>query len=349
MLILKVMRNFLCLKSARIFDRGKGDPRMIGELLKGERVVLLDVGVRGGVHSRWQRVQGLIDIVGFEADESECARLNEEAKCSSVNVRYLPFALGKNRERGVKFYICKSPGNSSLYEPNRKFIEDFPYSEEMTAVASAQVDLTTLDDVCRIEELRPDCLKIDTQGSELDILLGGLNILNRSKFVELEVEFNSQYLNQPIFSDVDKFMRQNDFVLLGLRRSSWRRAARFPKNRTPFGGQIMHGDAIYYKGTLLTQPEAWSFVDLLKFLLILSAYRQDDFVVYLLSSPHRALVALCEGERLALARELTNESKWFVNAVAKLLPLIVDHTVLRGIVDRFKNPGETDWHDPDYF
>jgi len=52
-------------------------------------------------------------------------------------------------------------------------------------------------------------LKIDTQGSELDILESGLELLSSSLVgVYVEVEF------QPLFRDVDKLLAAHDFIII---------------------------------------------------------------------------------------------------------------------------------------
>src|SRR5207249_2189584 len=61
-------------------------------------------------------------------------------------------------------------------------------------------------------------IKLDTQGSELDIL----RTVDDSQWpdvlaVEVEVEFAELYTNQPLFFDVDGFLRSKGMVLFDLR------------------------------------------------------------------------------------------------------------------------------------
>jgi Methyltransferase FkbM domain len=60
---------------------------------------------------------------------------------------------------------------------------------------------------------RIDFIKLDTQGSELEILQGGVRALAGVRCVEVEVEFNPIYRGQPLFYEVDAFMRGQGFVL----------------------------------------------------------------------------------------------------------------------------------------
>lgn len=60
---------------------------------------------------------------------------------------------------------------------------------------------------------RPDLIKIDTQGYELEILKGGQQTLASAEFVLLEVSLLDIYVNGPLVSDVIDFMAKRDFVL----------------------------------------------------------------------------------------------------------------------------------------
>jgi hypothetical protein len=56
-------------------------------------------------------------------------------------------------------------------------------------------------------------IKLDTQGSELDILRGAEKALRGCIFVIVEAEFNPLYEGQPLFCDVDRFLRDRGFSL----------------------------------------------------------------------------------------------------------------------------------------
>lgn len=79
-----------------------------------------------------------------------------------------------------------------------------------------------------------DILKLDLQGYELEALKGSVGLLSRVKLALLEVEFFPLYENQPLFSDIDIFMRENGFRLLN-----------FYDMYTHDDGQLTSGDAIY--------------------------------------------------------------------------------------------------------
>jgi hypothetical protein len=56
-------------------------------------------------------------------------------------------------------------------------------------------------------------IKLDTQGSELDVLRGAERALHGCALVIIETEFNPLYEGQALFCDVDRFLRDHGFTL----------------------------------------------------------------------------------------------------------------------------------------
>ena len=96
-----------------------------------DRVTVVDIGARGGLHPRWRDCSIVVQGVGFDAEE--CARLNARGD----GVRYLPYALGSKDGAKATLYITDSPGSSSLLEPNRKVLNQFLYGSRISVTATA--------------------------------------------------------------------------------------------------------------------------------------------------------------------------------------------------------------------
>ena len=320
----------------------------IDEILGTRRIQIIDVGARDGLHIRWDRFLPWLDQIGFEADETECARLNANLAPQKARRRFLPYALS-DREGAKTFHVCSGPGYSGLYEPNQGFIAPFAASIKQSMEVKRRFEVSTkaLNDIAKIEGLQPDCLKIDVQGAELDILTGATSLLPRTKMIELEVEFNPQYVSQPIFSDVDRFMREQGFLLLGLRRTFWRRQSQAGFAHTTNGGQIVHGDVLYYNAGAV-EAQRNDAVELAVWLVLLSAYRQQDFVEYLLSST----TAFDDVTATALRQSFRDRTDAFgslVMALARLITSPLHHRAARALVDACRRAPAIDWHDPDFF
>jgi hypothetical protein len=108
--------------------------------------------------------------------------------------------------------------------------------------------IETLDDVLAgagIQEV--DFVKLDTQGSELPILRGASRTLGQFVFgIDVEVELNVLYEGQPLFGDVDAFLRRYDYELHELTPRS---LARYSGHGLEGGGrgQAVWADALYLK------------------------------------------------------------------------------------------------------
>jgi FkbM family methyltransferase len=174
-------------------------------------LTILDIGCRWGFEEKWRALGSQVRLIGFDADAAECRVLNEQAGDGAV--RYVAAALGASPGPAT-LYLTREPACGSLYPPDPELIEARKELECTALVSTAEVELTTLD-VWAAEAgvHRVDAIKLDTQGSELDILRGAQRLLGSVRALEIEVELNPIYQGQPLFGDVDRFLREHDFVL----------------------------------------------------------------------------------------------------------------------------------------
>jgi FkbM family methyltransferase len=174
---------------------------------------ILDIGAmleEGGDHYDPLLAQGLARVTGFEPNPAEFARL--------VNrpgpYRYLPVFLGDGGT--AKFHLTRYPGCSSLLEPDPAVINLFETMgcEEdgnFRVVRTEQVQTSRLDDLPA--DIKTDYIKIDIQGAELMVLQNGPRLLAKTLVVETEAEFIPLYRGQPLFGDLQCFLRDYGFVL----------------------------------------------------------------------------------------------------------------------------------------
>jgi FkbM family methyltransferase len=117
----------------------------------------------------------------------------------------------------VELHHHRVPSWTSLYPLDEEVVRElFPGLTDGGAVRTERIAATTMDLALRgvgIDAV--DFIKLDTQGSELDILAGAEAVLAGPVFaIELEVEFLPIYRGQPLFADVDAFMRARDLRLV---------------------------------------------------------------------------------------------------------------------------------------
>jgi len=288
-------------------------------------ITIFDIGARDGFNNRWASIGQNVYLVGFEPDESEFSQLRKSAK---PNHLFINTALDKC-DREQILYLCRHRGCSSLYKPNFDFVSDFSFGWGFEIEGEVRLQTKTMDQVCDSAAIWPDALKLDTQGSELDILKGGKSALENVLLIDIEVSFQELYTNAPLFAEVDIFLRNEGFRLLGLRRSYWRTNCGIGRSE---GGHLVHGDALYYRDNYDRLDE----VQRIKLMALLLCYRQYDLVA-----------RLSELFDLSSFARLIPGSPLWIRPFGKLIRGR-SYRILRKAVDSLRHCAK-DWHDPDYF
>lgn len=199
----------------------------------------------------WQHFAPNLTIYGFDADQDACDAANAElSQNDAVNwvEKHIPLALS-NVCGSRTLYVTHEPMCSSLYPPNESLMARYAGLREVAGLDfSIEIETTTLDQFCKMENVANiDFLQIDVQGADLDVLKGAINILSKSVLgVQIEVEFSEIYKGQPLFADVDSFMRQQNFTLLDICPTH------IPKERGSISsqfhaGQLLWGEAFYMR------------------------------------------------------------------------------------------------------
>ncbi|PIT98259.1 MAG: hypothetical protein COT71_01805 [Candidatus Andersenbacteria bacterium CG10_big_fil_rev_8_21_14_0_10_54_11] len=198
------------------------------------------IGARGGLPDYWQPLEQYLQIIGFEPDERSFAALPQDK-----HHHYLP--LGLADAAGTQtLYLTKKEGVSSIYHPNQQLLSQFAVAPEFTVIGTKEIPVDTLDNIRRSAELPPvDFMQFDTQGSELPILRGSEETLKATLGIEIEVEFAPMYENQPLFSDIDPYLRARGFTLFDLRGYYFKRTRAYALGGPK--GQLLSADAIYLR------------------------------------------------------------------------------------------------------
>ena len=181
--------------------------------------------------------------------------------------------------RVLDFYLCKHPKQSSVLKPNAAHFAKYIDGHKWTVEKIEKMNAITLDSA--IESMvKPDFLKLDTQGSELDILQGAHGTLQHCLGVEAEVEFREIYESQPLFGDLAKYLQSNgfefiDFVAFG----KWERSR--PDGLRTFLGELIHADALFLRYPESAVALAGQLHDpnlILRYLALLCIYARSDMM-----------------------------------------------------------------------
>ena len=186
-------------------------------MMELEEIVCFDIGAAGEIPEHWSKFSYKhnvkLNVFAFDENLSK----DENPKYKNININFIPILLGEKKEK-KKFYILNRHTGSSLYKINERYRQEYYYPEYHDIKSIEDVELKPLHNIIDDKKvLSPDLIKLDTQGSELDIIKGMKDKISKTILIETEVEFFPIYENQPLFNDIDIYLKKNDFELFDLR------------------------------------------------------------------------------------------------------------------------------------
>ena len=169
-----------------------------------EPKAILDIGAHSGQFHSWsKRVWPDVGVFMIEANPLHKDTLNRLATQNGDS--FLISALG-DEVREVTFYTRSdkphTEGNSYYKENN---FWDIPQ-----LVQESKVTLKKLDDIFEDGAVF-DLIKVDTQGSELDILKGGKNLVSKASAIILEVSYIEYNEGAPNQQETLNYMKKIGF------------------------------------------------------------------------------------------------------------------------------------------
>jgi FkbM family methyltransferase len=187
-----------------------------------QNFTFVDVGAMGALDFS-AGLAPLTSLHAFEPHADACADLRTRYavhpfKSLCIN----PCALGS--EEGVMtFHVTRHPAMSSLLAPDheayRKALGRHPHytkwQQTIRIERDTMVDVRTLDRHAGVE-LPIAYLKIDTQGSELQVLQGAQQLLKDRQILVVKAEASTVavYDRQPLCEEICSFMKDSGFLLV---------------------------------------------------------------------------------------------------------------------------------------
>lgn len=223
--------------------------------LRTKPLGFIDIGARGGVHPLVEPIAGVTAVLGFEPDTEECARLiaDPDIRAPWSVFRVEPVALAAN-EGTARLHLLSTPTNHSLREPNQDFTQRYNMSK-WREIGVVPLRTTTLDKVLygpyAQEDYWGEFLKLDTQGTEFEILQGAERTLEeRTVAIFSEVEFFEVLKGQKLFSDVEIFLRERGFAFYGFAMIGHRSCKLLDKRKEAGKERLFFADAVFFKDPL---------------------------------------------------------------------------------------------------
>lgn len=161
-----------------------------------ESKVVFDIGARHGNWSEYLSRHLKAEFILFEANDEHAWRLKERG------FRFFTGILSDS-ERDVDWFGKGSTGDS-YYKENTSAYDD---------VTAVKMRATTLDAQIEKHDLPlPDLIKLDTQGSEIDILNGAPRALAHATFVYIECSLVDYNKGAPQLTEMLAYMKSHDFL-----------------------------------------------------------------------------------------------------------------------------------------
>jgi FkbM family methyltransferase len=180
--------------------------------------VVADIGARYGIHPSWNDYDAPLHYVAFEPDAEEAQRLRGLYRMTAT-FRYDVLEVALDKQEGTRdFHLLKHRGLSSCLKPDLSS-ECFRHLKPGQAAIEKIIKIKTQrgDDVFARLGLVPDFLKIDTEGTEQDVIEGFEGLLSGAVLgVRSSCNFQPCFIGQRLFSHSHDYLMACDFVLLNL-------------------------------------------------------------------------------------------------------------------------------------
>lgn len=182
-----------------------------------DNIVIFDVGAHcGQTTTKYNLLFNNCKIYSFEPF-LDSYNILKETVSNYGNILTYNIALG-NLEGDVDFYVNKFSATNSIL-PAHSMGSIIWGDNLLNNIEKIKVRSTTLDNFIKKMEIdQIDILKLDTQGTEYDVLEGAINTIKdrKIKIIYMEIITLPTYQNQRHFDEILKFMRLNRFELYNM-------------------------------------------------------------------------------------------------------------------------------------
>jgi FkbM family methyltransferase len=178
--------------------------------------LVLDVGANMGQFALFCRSAGFREtIISFEPQSSAHDVLRKFAAADDKWIIADRAAVG-SRSDEIEINVSRNSGSSSILKMCDRHVRGDPNS---VYVSAESAKMTTLDSYYALhrEFAWTNCaLKIDTQGYEMEVLAGAVDVLRETAIVFLEMSLAELYEGQAGFIELFRFLEQQGFHCVSL-------------------------------------------------------------------------------------------------------------------------------------
>ena len=206
----RVVNQFNKLRSES--HKNQDHSKFVSKLLEGKKLVALDVGAQGGFFNASifsKKYNFFFDPIVVEPIPDEAKKLEDK------NYKVISKGLWSENCK-KKFYVLgKRSGSSSMYKPDSNVLNLYNFKKKdfhiFDITDEIDIECTTIkESLNKFEVNNLDFLKIDTQGSELEILKGIGQYF--PLLMKIEAQIIPMYKNVPGWGELVNHLQKMNYM-----------------------------------------------------------------------------------------------------------------------------------------
>ena len=200
--------NQLRAASNKVYDHRA----LISKLLTNNKLSALDIGAQGGFFNASifpKKYNSFFDPIMVEPIPTEAEKLTKK------NYKVISKGLWSENCKKKLYILNKRSGSSSMYKPSKEGYDLYNFKKKDFSLfdisEEIEVECTTINEsLNQLNINRIDFLKIDTQGSELEILKGLGQY--RPLIMKVEAQVVPMYKNVPNWSELVNYLYKMNYM-----------------------------------------------------------------------------------------------------------------------------------------
>lgn len=186
---------------------------------------VVHVGANDGYEVQYYLGVGIDHIMCFEPHPKAIALFKEKyaQEIASGKVKLFEFGLGSQRKTATLRSGADTGQSSTFLRVNPEFADNSPFRDtEVKNLGRYQCEIRTFKDFLgdvdlwakdpEMELVNYDCLVIDVEGMELDVLIGMGDYINHFKYLNIECSERAIFTGQEDAKVVVKYLVDRGFV-----------------------------------------------------------------------------------------------------------------------------------------